>query len=414
MIVGISLLGCTRGEPEGVIKQMIEPYMLFDHPVMYWETSGNQTALYRILETTNDITCIAHDLKGVLDIKTTGTATYMLRENNGGYIYLTRFEMDRTMFTDIELETGLASMTELVWDASRNDMIAIMGESGNGENVILKLEFARSEAEETFDPDIRSEPEISRVESEWYATPEKITDLTISDDGSMAAISILENEVTGEKGLYFIDNSGNITGRISEDPVIDLGGFSPDGSLYAATYERNNRVEVFLIDMESLELEMITRLPMENRAGHPAWHPNGRYLMYTVDFTEEFREGDTPLQGEQLYLYSLDSMMPRRLAAFDNMTLWVDFSPIGDFFLYSSTPGVMSRTGRAVVMTDVESGLETWSLSYVPWDPEEFTTANASLLTPDQNQHMVNYTVGGDTKIGFVWGPDGELPVENW
>ncbi|MCX6646371.1 MAG: hypothetical protein NTY09_08440 [bacterium] len=387
--------------------------MEFAHPVMYWETRDGKTALYRISKTTNDIACIEYDLDGIQDIKTTGTSTYMLRENDRGLLGLTRRESDRELVTEANFETSLTVTEAPQWDASRNDVIAVLGKTETGENAILKLEFTRKEPEEAFGTEEKREPEITCVESVWYSTPDKIVDLTISDDGTLLAISILQDESTGDKGLYFIDSAGVRSDRISENSVIDLGGFSPDGSKYAATFDMNYGTELFLIAMDTLEPEMITRMAIGNSAGNPAWHPNGRYILYTVDYAEEFIEGAAPLSGMQLFLYSLDSDMSRRLAVFDNMKLWVDFSPLGDFFLYSSTPGAMARTGRAVEVTGENSGLETWRISYVPWDPEVFTTANFNMLQPEQTQHMVNYTVGGDTKIGFVWGPGGELPVEN-
>jgi hypothetical protein len=413
IIIGIIFPGCTHKAPEGVIKSLIEPYMEFAQPVIYWETDEGKTAVYQISETTNDIACVAYDLDGIQDIKTTTTSTYLLRENSRGLLGLTRRESDRDLVTEVNFETALTVNEAPQWDASRNDVIAVLGKTENGENAILKFVFSREEPEETFDTEEKKEPEITWTESVWYSTTDKIVDLTISSDGSMLAISILRDESTGDKGLYFIDSTGVRSDRIGEYSVVDLGGFPPDGSKYAATFDKDYSTELFLIAMDSLEPEMITRIAMGNRAGNPAWHPNGRYIIYTVDYAEEFIEENTPLSGMQLYLYSLDSDMSRRLAVFENMKLWVDFSPLGDFFLYSSTPGAMARTGRAVVVTDENSGMETWRISYVPWDPEEFTSANFNMLQPEQMQHMVNYTVGGDTKIGFVWGPGGELPVEN-
>ena len=413
VITGILFCGCGHKAPKGIVSQIIEPYMEFAHTVMYWETIEGKTALYEVGRTTDDITCLAYDLRDVQDFRTTGTSIYMLRETRDGRPGLTRIENDREMFTEVELKNDLVLISNSPWDASRNDVIAIWGKTESGDYTILKIEFRREEPEETFDPEQESEPVISWNETGWYSSRQTITDLIISDDGGLLAISVLEDESTGEAGLYFIDSTGVTSYRITEKPLLEMGGFSPDGSRFAAILDDGSRPELFIIGMDDLEADMVTRMALGNAAGHPAWHPNGRYIMFTIDYGEGFMENATTLKGEQLYLYSLDSNNSRRLAAFEEMKLWVDFSPVGDFFLYSSTPGVMSRTGRAVVVTDENSGLETWRISYVPWIPEEFMTGNFHMLTPDQTQHMVSYTVGGETKIGFMWGPGGELPPDN-
>jgi hypothetical protein len=413
IIIGVIFQGCTHKAPEGVIDSLIEPYMEFAHPVMYWETRDGKTALYQIAKTTNDIKCLAYDLEGIQDVKTTGTSTYLLHENDEGLLGLTRMESDRDQVTEADFEDPLTAFEIPMWDASRNDVIAVLGKLDNGENAVLKFVFSRQEPAEVFGNDVQKEPEITFEESVWYSTPDEINDLTISDDGDVLAVSVLPDEGTDYKSLYFIDSEGVRSDQITEYPVVDLGGFSPDGSKYAATFVKNYTTELFVVAMDTLEGDSVTRMAVGNKPGNPAWHPNGRYIFYTVDYAEEFTEQDVPLTGMQLYLYSLDSNMSRRLGVFEGMRLWVDFSPIGDFFLYSSTPGAMSRTGRAVEVTGEAAGMETWRISYVPWDPEIFTSSNTNMLQPDQTQHMVNYTVGGDTKIGFVWGPGGELPVEN-
>lgn len=404
---------CVSREPKGVIKNIIEPYMEFSHPVMYWETRDDSTALYRILENTNDINCILYGLENVHDVKSTGSATYLLRDNPDGFLGLTRLEMDRDLVTEYEFDTELTASSDKPWAVSRNDVIAIRGLDDNGTNIILRVEFARIEPEESFHPGANPLPIISFKESEWFSTSDEIIDMTMLDDGGMLAVALLDEDDPEKKWLQFINNASVISERISENPVVDLGGFSPDGTIYLATFDLGFRVDVYLIDLETLETNAITRVAINTRTGNPVWHPNGRYLMYTLDYEDEFKVDATRLRGEQLYLYSLDSDASRRLAVFEEMKLWVDFAPNGDFFLYSSTPGVMSRTGRAVVLTDIESGMETWRISYVPWKPREFTTANQNMLVPDETQHVVSYTVGGESDIRFIWGPGGELPVEN-
>jgi hypothetical protein len=147
----------------------------------------------------------------------------------------------------------------------------------------------------------------------------------------------------------------------------------------------------------------------------PAWHPGGEYVIYSTDFTTMFVQNATELSGEQLYLYSLASRNARRLTAFRDMTLWVDFAANGDFLLYSSSPGVPGRQGgrgatpggstRPASGSGNPVALETWRLYVVPWVREKFVSSNPSILMPEEMQFLVSWTQGGGDEIRFIWGP---------
>jgi hypothetical protein len=167
--------------------------MEFSHPVMYWETRDDSTALYRILENTNDINCILYGLESIHDVKSTGSATYLLRDNPDGFLGLTRLEMDRDLVTEYEFDTELTASSDKPWAASWNDVIAIRGRDDSGVNIILRVEFTRIEPEESFHLGANPRPTISFTESEWFSTSDEIIDMTILDDGGMLAVALLED-----------------------------------------------------------------------------------------------------------------------------------------------------------------------------------------------------------------------------
>jgi len=406
----ILISGCNRSTaPESIVSRMIEPMMRLDWPVYYFETSRDKTAVFRIIEITNDIHTLLWDLDGVLDMDCSKEAIYFLRENRDGFLYLTRLEKDSRRTTDAELPVDIIADRDQPWTVGMSDVVAVSGVDSDGTSHVFISTWTRTEPEETFRQDIVGEPTITHDEAEWYSGQADIGPLALSNDGRRLAVA-MTFDILPE--LYFIDGPDEERMRIGEHPVVDLGGFSPDDSMFAATFALEERVDVYLVDTETLETEAVTRVARGFITSDPAWHPEDDYLFYTTNYTSEFITGTTPLSGEQLYIYHVPSRNVRRLTAFEDTDLWVDFAPNGDFFLYSSIEGVIGGRGRALPSRDLDSEeqeqdvLETWRIFYIPWDREEFLTSESTILVPENLQFFVSWTVGGEGEISFAWGPN--------
>jgi len=416
LILTASLTACTRSEPEGFIKGMIEDFRQISHPIYYWETVEGRTAVYRMLDSTSDINTIVFDLEGVHDIKSSFNAVYILHDDRNGNLAVTRLENDRALLTEAVLVSEISSTGWLAWDVSGNDHVLVSGIDDDGTYKIIDTAFSRNERERTYMRNEDLTPIISFVETEWFSSSNDIGAIRVAPGADRIAISQPLDDGSDYYGLYFIDGPGESATRIGDRGVMELGGFSPNNEWFLATFEQSTRIDVFLIDNETFETQPVTRVATSFQTGHPSWHPNSRYFFFTTDYTTEFISNSTPLSGEQLYIYSLDSMNDRRLTAFKDVTMWVDFSPIGDFLLYSSAPGAISRMGRgmpdeAAQVQAAELGLETWRIYYVPWVPSEFQTGNIRILTPEETRFLVSWTAGGAETFGFIWGP-GEPDVE--
>jgi hypothetical protein len=402
--------GCHRNAaPRSIVARMVEPRMRIDWPVYYYETTDGRTAVYRIVHSTDDINSLLWNLDGVLAMDCSENAIYLLRENLDGCLYLTRLEKDSRRTTDAELPVEIVADRDRPWSVSPSDAVAVSGKDVNGTGYIFVSTWVRTEPEETFRQDVVGEPTITHDDVQWYTGQGDIGQMALSNGGSRLAFAMT---LDGEQDLYYTDGPDLAPERIGERPVVDLGGFSPDDSMIAATFSLEDRVDVFLADTETLEARPITRVARGFTTSDPAWHPIDNYLFYTTDYTTEFVTGTTPLSGEQLFIYHVPSGNTRRLTSFEDTDLWVDFAPNGDFFLYSSIEGVLGGRGRALPSRNPEAveeereKLETWRMFYIPWDREEFLTSESTTLVPENLLLFVSWTVGGDGEISFAWGPE--------
>ncbi len=402
--------GCPKPELRGVVTDLIEQYRGISHPLYYFETHSGSTTVYRILEVTRDTNAIVSNLEGVLDMTSSFTSVYLLRQNNDGNLYVTRLEDDRAMTNDAVFDTELALGDFPIWSVSGNDMTAVCGTDSDGTTHIMGINWARREAERTFRENEILEPTISYEIRTWYSTQDTIWDIEISPNGNRIAFMKSLPDTPGSFGLFFIDGPGGTPVRIGDLSAYEMGGFSANNEWFLATFQQTERVDVFLIDNDTLEPQAVTHVAHGFTTGHPSWHPNSRYFIFTTNYTSDILESSQHLSGDQLFLYSIDSMNDRRLTAFNNVSMWVDFSPMGDFLLYSSTPGMISRIGRGTVSEErqqayIEAGIETWRMYYVPWDADEFQTGNIRILTPDETRFLISWTHGGEEVIRFIWGP---------
>ncbi len=420
LLILTAVIGCRNGPPESLVGVMIEPGFEIDHPLYYWETIEGATALYLIERYTSNITCPLHGLEGVRDIKTSSTSLYILHDDAAGNLAITRLEKDHMMKTEVSLEVEIAAAHDAPWTVTSDDVLAVCGVDDASNYKVVVLQFTCTEPESTYyDPD--PDPVIAWNEQEWISTKNEIGGISIAPDGSMLALALPLEGGSADDGLYVVTGPGESPEPVSDLPLLELGDFSPDGSMLAATFEIEERVDLYLIYSSTLEMERITVSTRFYNTAHPEWHPGGQYLYYTTDFTTSYTLGANPLSGEQLYLYSLVSRSHRRLTAFDGYSMWIDFAPNGDFLLYSSTRGVLSRRGgRTLVLPDQsiaggsgeEMEIETWRLFYTPWVAEAFMSGNPDAMTPDQSHFLVSWTIGGEDQIGFVWGPGVWIPPE--
>jgi len=407
----LALTSCTGGgrEPESIVARMVEPMMNLDWPVYFWETTDGETSVYRIVSSTDDIHTLLWGLEGVRALDCSMNAVYILRDDTEGHLMLTRLEKDSRRTTDAKLPVDLVADRNRPWAVSPNDIVAVSGIDADGKSRIILSTWTRTEPEETFRRDDLPEAEIDHSETEWYSGEQTVEDMALSNDGDVLAAKLRQDE-DADAWLYLIDEPGGDPVRIGEYPVGDLGGFSPDDSMFAATFSLEEREDVFVFDTSSLELEPVTRVPMGFETSNPTWHPRSQYLFYNTDYTTEFVAGTTPLSGEQLFIYHVPTANVRRLTAFEGTDIWIDFAPNGDVFIYSSVEGVIGGRGRALPSRDPEAGeqsdLETWRIFYIPWDVEDFLTSEDTILRPQDLQFFISWTVGGEGEIGFAWGPE--------
>ncbi len=410
LIIVLIVSGCQRGEPEGDVKSVIEQGVRFNNHMYYWETDDGVSSVHRIMETTSDINTILHDLQGVRDIESSDDALYILHDNVNEYIRVTRLEADRATTTEASGDYNLNPHPSDIWAVSRNNIVFNAGVDDGGSTHVIGTTFMRKEAERTFRENEVMEPTMTFTEQEWLVTQNEIGSIAVTANGDRLALTMSDGSDDGKFGLYFIDSPGESPYKINEMPVWEIAGFSMDGKYFLASFEYENAVDIFLIRLDNMTERAVTGVAYGNVAGKPVWHPNSRYFLYTLEIMEEYFSRSTPLSGEQLFLYSMDSMQERRLTAYEDKRIWVDFSPQGDFLLYATSPGVIPRSGRGISdetgeIVGVEEGLETVRMNYVEWDPEKFTSGNLGIIPPDDIRFILSWTMGGDNDINFVWGP---------
>lgn len=421
LIISLALIfpACNRTSGVEVIKTKLDPSRTLDHPLYYFEyiQPDNISAnLYIIPDTVRNLQKILSGIEHLLDMRSSENALYMVRDDRDGNLWITRLESDRILTSDFHTDTLINRMDGNCWSVGSDDHIALCGVDEDGFYHIVKLDITRKEAEESFVPDVTNNPEISIVERDMFVTRDEINSVSISPDGGMVAFSML-NPDTNRYGLYIIENAGDAPSKVDELPLIELGEFSPDGGYLAYTSDIEERVELFLLKIDAMITQRVTVSSRFDRVSHPEWHPDGTYIIYTLDFTSPFTSGTTPLEGEQLFLYSMVSDNSRRLTANMGKSVWVDFAPNGDFLIYSTIPGTPGRTAvRRTTSPDdeqeeiqetenIEPGVETISLSYVPWIAENFASGVPDTLTNRDIQTLVTWTQLGNQTIIFAWGP---------
>lgn len=406
--------GC-RKPPEGIIKVVIQPGMEFSHSLYYWETIDGRTDLFKLTQYTSDITNLKYGLKGVRDIQTSETSIYILTDDRDGYLRVVRLESDEDITTTAVPEIQLKAVDDKPWTVGWNDVVALSGVDDAGKYHAITLEFERKIEGDPDHPGSDLTPKISWIETEWIATDQPVGELSLSDNSSILAIALPLEEGSDHPGLYLMADPGGTPVPLLDKPVVEMGGFSPDSSRFIATFDIEERVELYMFRMDNLENERLTRSTRFYLVENPSWHPGGRYIMYTTNFTTAYTVRDAPLSGDQLFNYSLDSRNARRLTNFQGQQMHIDFARNGDFLLYSSTLGADSqRGGRSIAITSGQDGtvnmeeIEIWRLYLIPWIQEDFATGASRMIQHNDTQLVVSWAVLEDDEIGFAWGPGGE------
>jgi hypothetical protein len=410
------LSGCHKA-PVGIIQVVIQPGMDVSHPILYWETLDGRTAIYRIDSNTSHIECLKYDMRGVRDIRTSRTSTYILKDNSSGNLAVTRIESDTGKWSGVALNEELTGDDPAQWFVTGDDAVYVCGVDGDGKHRIVGIAFTREITGDPDRPDSDLTPKISWEETEWVKTDGPVGAFSLPDDNSIMAVELPLENGSEKSGLYFVDAAGGTPERVSDLPLEQLGGFSPDGKKLLATFDIEERVELYMIDAATRDHERITVSTRFYKVSDPVWHPGGRYFMYVLDFTSSFTIGDAPISGEQLYIYSLDSYNERRLTSLNGETVRADFARNGDFLLYSSIKGARTqRGGREIAIAGLKEGegdvnldeVEAWRLYYVPWNHEDFSTASEVMVRHSDARLMVSWAAIGDDRIAFAWGPGGE------
>jgi TolB protein len=178
-----------------------------------------------------------------------------------------------------------------------------------------------------------------------------------SPDGSTIAFNSDRDHESGLRG-YLVEPDGSNLRRIDVDAWIEYPSWSPDGRKLAFMGALGSNYELFLLDLESGDVEQITTSPGHD--GWPAWSPDGSTIAFTsvrddcrfasVD-AECWRSGDI---GEHFDIWTIgtDGYNLRRVTSeFGQFVAW---SPDGRYLLISGYALFVVRpdgTGRLEIRT---------------------------------------------------------------
>lgn len=208
----------------------------------------------------------------------------------------------------------------------------------------------------------------------------------------------------GQNSLYMTSADGVEQTRLTSNGEDADPHISPDGTRVAFVSTVADNMDVYVLDLATLNVTRITDAPEKDTS--PTWSPDGTRLAF-----ESFRDGNF-----EIYMVNADGSNPVRLTndpAGDSNPVW---SPVGDEIAF-----VSNRFGNSDIMLLTTSGaVSTLTTNPAPdsapaWSPNgsmiAFKThsgdlANLCVIGRDGlNQHCV--TTAPSEYGSPIWSPDG-------
>lgn len=148
-----------------------------------------------------------------------------------------------------------------------------------------------------------------------------------SPDGKKIVYASNEN---GSMNIYVMDADGTNSKAITSTVDIYNGGpfFSPDGNkiVFRADRFRSNYLQIYVVDIESLEEEQLTNNDAVNWA--PYWHPDGNMIAFTTSLHGHHRY--------EIYLLHLTSGALQRVTDYPDFDGLPVFSHDGKKLMWTS------------------------------------------------------------------------------
>ena len=177
--------------------------------------------------------------------------------------------------------------------------------------------------------------------------------------------------------------------------------WSPDGKRFALVGNANGDAsqDIFILDANGEQPFNLTHSPQ--REDHPAWSPDGAYLLYTKSFNDS-----------EIWISRPDGTDPRKVADGD-MPAW---SPDGRQILYIASRGQNGKTTVAIINT--AGGDPVWektlqaSVRDFAWSPDGskfvFSTADGLFSLDRNGTNLVQLTHDLTGISNIAWSPDSQ------
>jgi len=193
-----------------------------------------------------------------------------------------------------ERSYGAPGLAENVESAADDIVLAITGKPGTASSRIAFVSNASGTKQiYVCEPDGGG---LYRVTSHAFGAVSP----ALAPDGSLLAYTSYED---GFPAVMVVDLGGGMSQQLASTPGMNSGvAFAPEERRAAVTLSFLGNPEIFVLDLGSNRAICVTE--SQGVPTSPAWHPNGRLLMYASD------EGDG--DGTQLYVVQLDTDAPAR------------------------------------------------------------------------------------------------------
>ena len=141
-----------------------------------------------------------------------------------------------------------------------------------------------------------------------------------SPDGKRIAFqrNVAEHPRNLRYELFVIDRDGSNLEQLTDDDAhYTQPSWAPDGRLIALTSDRNNDLNIYVIDIFTREIRQLTHnQALREWATDPSWSPNGKYIAY--------RQGKPPDGRSTIYVMNADGTRQHPLVPVDD---WMRYAP---------------------------------------------------------------------------------------
>lgn len=226
-----------------------------------------------------------------------------------------------------------------------------------------------------------------------------------------------------QSNLFLINQDGSNEQQLTNHPSLNTTfTWAPDGDRIAFSSNRNGRLDLYVIDILTRELQQLThnRKPKEWAAG-PSWSPNGKYIAY--------RQALPPRGLTTIYVMRSNGRAPHPLVPGDD---WYRhgpcWSPDSKFVLYCESlrgekvpgQGVRLISSRVVIQergAKARRFLKTpkkWLIHSACWmGGKQVLIAADEYGAPDRQIDIYRYKLSNDTLTNLTNHPKTDY-APNW